>query len=358
MAEPARHPILLAATLLGLLVPSCGDGGRTAAQLVLTPDPTVAPLGVLLKQVRRIDVIVDARDGLLGVSLPGPLAGGGTAVDWDGDGVLEVRFEGPSPGSELPVLEIGVGANAGRDLAFRIFGFSSTGETALDRATGEGGASVVVAAGEVRRVGAPFNLTPRARPPRVLMALPADGATLPSLASVTAVLSTTVKAETLAGHVELLDPEGKTVPVTTTVETATVAGTAFGKEERSVLSVLVPSLLLRGSYELRIGPGIESSTGQRFDQDPATDAEESFVSHLESQGAPGGGGEPCDACPAGYLCEKDPLRCVPVLRCSAGCPQGLVCDPAQAQCVEDCRRYGLCFDPSAACDAQIGLCRR
>jgi hypothetical protein len=349
-----RHTLLLL-----LLCLSCdGDGSRTAAQLVLTPDPTIAPASALVREIRRIDVIVGSREGLRGAEQPGPLPGGGTALDWDGDGKLDVRFSAVAPGPELPVLEVGVGDNAGRDLVFRIFGFSSTEETDTDLAAGQGGASVAVPAGEVRRVGAPFNLTPRARPPQVLLVLPADGVKVPAnLGSITAVLSTAVKPESLAGNVRLISPKGVVVAVEVKSELATVASTTFSKEQRSVLSITFPPFAeWQGSYELQIGPGISSLAGKRFDQDPQTPTEEPFVSHFTVEGETGGG-SPCDACPAAYLCDEA-KRCLPVLGCAAGCNKGLVCDSAQGQCVQDCRGYGLCFDPAALCDAKTGLCHR
>jgi hypothetical protein len=345
--------------LLFLLCLSCdGDGSRTAAQLVLTPDPTIAPVSALVRELRRIDVIVGSREGLRGVEQPGALPGGGTALDWDGDGKLDVRFSAMALGPELPVLEVGVGENAGRDLVFRIFGFSSTEESDTDLAAGQGGASVAVPAGEVRRVGAPFNLTPRARPPQVLLVLPADGVEVPgNLGSITAVLSTTVKPESLSGNVRLISPKGVAVAVEVKSELATVASTTFSKEQRSVLSIAIPPFAeYTGSYQLQIGPGILSAAGKPFDQDPLTEVEEPFVSHFTVRGDTGGG-SPCDACPKDYLCD-DAKRCLPVLGCAAGCSKGLVCDAGQGQCVQDCRGYGLCYDPGASCDATTGLCHK
>lgn len=347
--------LLLAA---GLLAAGCQDRSKTAVQLVLTPDPAVAPLATVLRLVRRIDVIVDAEAGLHGVTRPGPLEGGGTAIDWDGDGVLEVRFDGPAPGSDFPVLEIGIGENAGRELSFRIFGFSAPEEPDLERAAAQGGVSAAIASGEVVQIGAPFNLTPRARPPQVLMILPQDGARIPgNLGYFTAVLSTTVKPETLAGHLHFVTPGGGRVPTTATIQTATVLGTSFGNEERSILNIHRPSFMENGIYQLEIGPGIESTSGRRFDQDPRTEAEDAFVSRFTSLGN-AGGGHVCEECPPGYLCDDDSPVCIPELTCQAGCPTGLVCDVGQAQCVEDCRTHKLCLDTSATCDMQTGLCKK
>jgi hypothetical protein len=347
--------LLLAA---GLLAPGCQDRAKTAAQLVLTPDPALAPVATVLKLVRRIDVIVDANQGLHGVTSPGPLQGGGTAVDWDGDGVLEVRFEGPAPESDFPVLEIGIGENSGRELSFRIFGFSTPEEPDLERAAAQGGISATIASGQVVQLGAPFNLTPRARPPQVLMILPEDGARIPgNLGHFTAVLSTTVKPETLAGNLRFVTPGGVRLPTTATVQTATVLGTSFGKEERSILSIHRVSFMEAGVYRLEIGPGIESTSGQRFDQDPRTEPEDAFVSHFTRPGE-AGGGHVCEECPPGYLCDDDSPACIPELTCQTGCPTGMVCDVTQAQCVQDCRIYELCLDTSATCDGRTGLCKK
>jgi hypothetical protein len=180
-------PLSISQALAGT---SCGSEMKSTVQLVLTPDPAVSSVDALLKQMDRIDVVVDAADGLHGVTTAGSLPGGGTAVDWDGDGVLEARFEGPPLGRDaLPVLELGVNENVDCPLTFRVFGLPP-GDSELDHAAGEGGASASVSSGEIRRVGAPFNLTPRARPPRVLLVIPPEGAEVrANLLSIAAVLS-------------------------------------------------------------------------------------------------------------------------------------------------------------------------
>jgi hypothetical protein len=356
MHQPARLASLL------LAFAACGDGSRTAVQLVLTPDPTVSPLSELLQQVDRVQVIVDGKDGVAGVTAAGPQPGGGTALDSDGDGVLEVMLGLQlSVQSSLPVLEIGLEANAGRALDFRILGVAKDGDPLAgpEQAVAAGGVSARVPRGEVHQVGTPFNLTPRARPPRVLLVLPADGAEAPyTLRSFIAVLSTTVREQSLAGNVSLID-ESLSEPVPglkTKLETLVVAGSAYGREERSLLTVDFPALPDERGFRIQIGPGIESTVGRRFDQDPSTSSEDAFVSRFHAPRAVGGGME-CK-CPDGYRCHDTiPLACVPIVSCSSGCGGGLVCDAQLQQCVEDCRTFNLCFDTKATCDPATGLCR-
>ena len=255
---------------------------------------------------------------------------------------------------------IGVERNAERELLYRVFGFPQAGAPEASRPVAEGGTRATIGRGEVRRVGAPFNLTPWARPPRVLLVLPADGAKVSgSLVSITVVLSTTVDPQTIADNVSLVRPDAKRLQVTAAVKTLVVAGGAFGKdgrEERSLLTLEFDALHLDGVYRVSVGPGIRSSTGRAFDQDPSTSAEDPFESTFRF-GLAVGGGEPCDACPDGYGCHDTRPGCVPLLTCAVGCPEGLVCDDAQSQCVQDCRIVGLCVGAAPRCDQQSGLCR-
>lgn len=350
----------LALSLLAAMLTRCGEES-TAIQLVLTPDPSLSPLQPMLQALEHLSVVVDGESGLSGVSQAGPLPGGGTAVDWDGDKTLEARFDGVQvPDDALPVLEVGLEQNTDRELDFRVLGFGPgvAQGAGQERSVAEGGASARVSAGQVRRVGAPFNLTSRARPPKVVLVVPSEGATvLVPLVSVIAVLSTTVKTATVAGHVRLVDPKGKAVSLSAVkVETMVVVTGAVSREERSLVTLEFPGLSERGTYEVRIGPGIESSTGKRFDQNPATATEEGFVGRFTWE-ISAGGGKPCDSCPAGYLCHPTLPGCIPEVSCAAGCGTGQVCDPTQKQCVADCRTIGLCFDTKKTCDPKTGLCR-
>ena len=329
-------------------------------QLVLSPDPTISPLATLLKQLGHLSVIVGSEDGLVGVSRAGPLPGGGTAVDWDGDKLLEARFDGVTVrGDALPVLEIGLEDNADRELDFRILGFGdkTAAGSGQERSVAEGGTSATVARGQIRRIGAPFNLTSRARPPRVLLVVPPEGSkVLVNLVSVVAVLSTTVKPQTVTGNVQLLDPKRKPIALSSVkVETTIVASGAFSREERSLVTMEFSGLIVDGTHEVRIGPGIVSSTGLRFDQNPETAAEDAHVSRFLFDLAVGGG-KPCDSCPSGYTCHPTLPGCVPVVLCLAGCPKGLVCDTAQQQCVADCRVVDFCFETDQSCDVKSGIC--
>jgi hypothetical protein len=346
--------LLLAATGL-----SCGKD-ETAVQLVLTPDPDLSPLEAMLPQLGKLSVIVDGEGGLAGVGGTGDLPGGGRAVDWDGDGDLEARFDNLAVGGDaLPVLEIGLEANPDRALDFRVLGFdeAASPDSGEGVSLAEGGARVSVPRGQVKQVGAPFNLTSRARPPRVLLVVPTDGATVQAnLLAVVAVLSTTVKAATVAKNVALTDPKGKSLSITSVkVETTVVAGGAYSKESRSLLTIAFSSSYEKGTYHLKIGPGIESTSGRRFDQDPETSAEDAFQSSFYLDISVGSG-QPCDSCPSGYSCDKVKAGCIPDVTCAGGCGTGLVCDASQKQCVADCRKVGLCFDPKQTCSDSTGLC--
>lgn len=346
------------ALLLCTALPGCSEGPRTAVQLVLTPNPEISTAEELLAAVARVSLTVDAAEGLAGVSAAGPLEDGGTAVDVDGDGVLEARFDGPPlDGARLPVLEVGLARNADRELAFRVLGLSAGGETVA-----EGGAAARCPAGQVRKVGTPFNIAPRARPPRVLLVQPADGAQLVPLALISAlvVFSTTIDEGSLDGQVRLLDPDGREVPLTLTLETLVVTGSPFSRDERTLLTLgfhLPMNMGTEARHTIELGTGIRSTAGHALDQDPSTPAPDAFVSHFFAPGLVGGGPEPCDQCPEGYGCVPEHPGCVPILACPAECPPLSICDADQQQCVPDCRAYGFCGDATRTCEERTGLCR-
>ncbi|HEY3356458.1 MAG TPA: hypothetical protein VGQ83_24620 [Polyangia bacterium] len=349
-------------TILGRLAPlllpvlaGCA-APTTAVQLVLTTTPDLCTPADLLAQVATVAVVVAAPGGLAGVTAPGPTEGGGTAADLDGDGVLEVLFQAPPLGGpELPILELGLAHNAGRELTFRVLGFPAGADLDPARAVAIGGVTATVAPGEVRRVGTPFNLRAAARPPKVVLALPPDGAAdVPqNLRAVTVMLSTVVDAASAAAATRVLAPDGHALTLTTALDTLSYASAGGAAEQRSLLTLtLAEGLTLPGQYTIAVGPGIVSALGRRFDQDPATLAEDGFTSRFTAALTVGGGGHPCEMCTAGYECDAAETGCVPLLDCAAACAPAYVCDPAAAVCVEDCRTYGACD-----CDPQTGLCR-
>jgi hypothetical protein len=289
----------------------------------------------------------------------GPLPDGGTALDFDDDGALEARFDGPPlDGTRLPVLEIGLERNAGRELSFRVLGY---GADPANDAVAEGGAAAHCPAGQVHKVGTPFNITPRARPPRVLLVQPADGAQLVPAALISALVlfSTTIDEGSLVGNVQLRDPAGHAIPLTFTVETLRVTGSPFRDDQRTLLTLhfaLPSNMGTDGRHRIEIGVGVRSIAGRALDQDPATPEGDAFASHFFAPELVGGG-QPCDQCPAGYGCVPESPGCVPLLACPAQCPARSVCDNGQNQCVPDCRAYGLCFDTALRCDEDTGLCR-
>ena len=156
---------------------ACSDAA-TSVDLVLTTNPDLCSTAEILAQVATVVVVVDAPGGLAGVTAAGPLAGGGTAVDFDGDGELEVVFTAPPlDGSALPILEVGLRHNADRELAYRVLGYPADAALEPANAIALGGVTASCAAGESRKVGTPFNLRAVARPPKVILVLPPDGAT-------------------------------------------------------------------------------------------------------------------------------------------------------------------------------------
>jgi hypothetical protein len=362
-----RHhaPPLLAVLAILAGLGACATTPTATVQLVLSTDPTLDAPGDLLAEVATVAVVVDAPGGLAGIDHAGALPGGGVAVDLDGDGDLEVVFELPTlTGPELPILEIGLAHNAGRELSFQVLGFAADDPAGSPpdptRAVALGGVTAVVADGETRQVGTPFNLRAAARPPKVVLALPPDGATgVPiRLGSATVMFSTTVDAASAAAHARLVAPDGTTVPTTATLDTLTYAGAGGVTEKRSLLTLALADVIdQQGDYVVTVDPGVVSTLGRRFDQDPTTAAEDGFTSRFQVGAGVGGGTHPCDACGVGYVCNASETACEPVLDCQAGCGPAFVCDAAQSLCVEDCRVYGACAAAGASCDPATGLCR-
>lgn len=156
----------------------------SGSSIELTLAPTLSSAAEVAGRVEVIEVVVSSPDGLAGVTQAGPRAAGGRAFDWNGDGVLEVVFSVPHHhGADLPVLEIGLNDNRGRSLEFRVLGFSSSDVTGPPVAFG----GTALAAGSTStKLGVPFDLRAEARPPQVVLALPADGSKVPlNLAAVT-----------------------------------------------------------------------------------------------------------------------------------------------------------------------------
>lgn len=346
--------------LLHAFLHGCGDDSpKTAAQLVLTTDPEVCSRADLLAQVAALQVIVDAdQGGLQGVDRPGAREGGGTAVDWDGDGKLEVIFKldyASLPDGELPVLEIGLEGNTDRKLEFRVLGFRTSADSKPDQAVAMGGVSASCPQGDLCQIGIPFNLRSSARPPRVVVVLPADGAVVPTnLVAVSVMFSTLVEEKTLQGNVSIVDPDGSPVAATLSLESLVYPAVMNVQESRSLLQIQNEPFIKDGQYEIRVSPGIESTTGLPFDQDPSTPAADPFVSRFRFEALSGGGG--CVECPEGFECDDKLGGCVPMKRCDAGCIKGFVCEPTSGLCVEDCRPYGVCASPTSRCEMASGLC--
>jgi len=337
--------------IVAICLASAGCSASEAIQIVLTPDPSVTPLDTLLDRLDTIQVSVDAEGGLVGVEQPGARDDGSTAIDLDGDGDLEVLFYVQARGDELPILEIGLTENTGRELDFVIYGFDQAASLEPAEALALGGLTTSCPSGEVVKVGAPFNLRSWARPPQVVLVLPPDGGQAVELLSITVLLSTTVSAESAAANSRVLDPDGALIPIEVWVEDALV-----GQDEpRSVLTLTFEQAPGVGVHRVEVGPGLVSAAGERFDQDLKTPEEDPFHSTF-SHNEIAWGSEPCDECPEGYECDEDNTGCVPVLDCSSGCADGYACDPALGFCVEDCRVFEACADPSASCDEITGLC--
>ena len=351
---PSKPSLLLA---LALLLPcgGCHEPG-TAVQLVLAPDSETASEAELLRWISRLQVVVDAAGGLSGLGEPGRLDGG-TASDWDDDGELEAVFDPVAlAGEALPVLEIGLEHNADRLLQYRAYGYGADAPVVPDQAAAMGGASASCPAGEVRKVGVPFNLRSWVLPPRVVLALPADGTVVPAaLVSVTLIFSATIDEASVTENVGIKGPDGNPVKLAPQLETMLKPGAGAVPERRSLLRIdFTPTAQSNGAYELRVETGLKSTAGRGFDQDPTTPAAEPFTTHFRVEEGSWGG--KCVWCPEGYVCHDTLNGCVPELECVGGCAAGSVCDPASGWCVEDCRAFKTCPSPSMTCDEKTGLC--
>lgn len=339
---------------------SCGSNQTTASvELVLTPDPALAPMVEVLAQVRSLQVIVDCEQGLNHVEQPGKRSSGGIAVDWDQDGELEVIFEVTVPkASTLPVLEIGLEHNANKQIEFRIFGFSAEHDMDKGNMVACGSVTTLCDVGKTHRVGTPFNLLAKARRPKVVMVLPPDQEEVPrNTAAAFVMFSTMVETSSLEGNVSILKPDQTVLPVSLNLETMVFPSQDGTQEDRSWLEIFFEQELVHGTYSLNILPGIESSAGNVFDQDPTTSEPDNFASQFDAYVEPVGGGYgDCAYCTSDQVCHPVKLVCVPALDCSFGCESGFVCDPNENLCVEDCRVYGMCADEHSQCDEETGFC--
>lgn len=340
------------ALALALALSACSGSSQTALQLVLTPTPEIAPEPELVGAVKQLQVVVGATDGLLGVTTEGPTAGGGQALDVDGDGKLDVRFTAPPFSERLPVLQLDLEANTGRALWFRVYGLPEA-DAPLASAVAQGFSGGMCTQGKVCQVGVPFNLKPSLAAPRVIVVSPPDGkqGVPKSVVAVTAVLSTLVDADSARANSRVLGPSGANATVQVIVDEVTFS---VGGEtaRRTNLTFQLASPLEEGWHVIQIGPGLVSAAGRRFDQDPKTPAEDGFVSRFETQATLSRNGCSLGDCDPGYECDPRFNGCVPVRVCPSTCVPGYVCDASQAVCVEDCRVLPLC---PGRC--QEGVCR-
>lgn len=335
--------------LFAVATAGCSPAGQV--RLGLGPDEELSTAQELASLVRRIEVVIDSPQGLAAVAGGGERAGGGEARDWDGDGALELVFSYQhEPGAPLPRLEFGIDENAGRLLEFRVLGRASDGSLIA-----YGGSSWTPVEHEIKELAVPFNLRPRARPPQVLLTLPAAGQSeVPSnLSAVTLVFSTTVDETTVAA-VRFSGPLGDE-PFDTKWEVATLNEGGLLEEQRSVLNLVPRGLLVAGPYEVGVGSNLKSAAGLGFDQQPRLPGAQPFTSGFEAR--LDGVGVPviCTYCDPGYACDAAG-RCAVEPTCEQACEEGQVCDGAAVQCVEDCSRLGLCPVPSQRCDSASGLC--
>ena len=332
---------------------------RDEVQLTLAPPlSSDSSAQDVAASVETIQVVVSSPQGLQGVTAAGK-RGDGYAVDWNGDGKLEVVFTAAhAKGRDLPTLEIGVGADRDRRLEFRVIGF----DVAIDpddppvpfpRPIAYGG-SALAAGTEVKTLGVLFDLRAEERPPQVVLTLPPDDLTsnVPgNLAAVTVVFSTTVVEQTAIDEVHLIGPLGE-VTTTKTLDEVTILKGDPLEEKRSVLTMALTGLLSDGDYAITVGSGLTSTKG--FKADP-------FTSHFHVQlmaSCPPTGCVCQDSqCGQGLHCNESG-GCVFDVGCGAQCPDGKVCDPLVPQCVEDCHTGGsaLCPKVGTSCGAD-GLCQ-
>jgi hypothetical protein len=168
--------------------------------------------------------------------------------------------------------------------------------------------------------------------------------------AVYAVLSTTVDATTVVdSSARVIGPDGKTSSLSVILSQATFSE---GGEQaaRTILTFNLPQPLPDGDYSLVVGPGIVSTLGRRFDQDPSTPAEDGFVSRFTVL-IPNSHG-----CETGYVRDETLGGCVPVPTCPASCVTGFVCDLVAQACVESCKYFGVCDPDTKTCDPQTWLC--
>lgn len=359
MTIPTPHRGLLVAVVAGL----CACGADTSAiKLVLTPEPLVNSLNDVATYARTLEVIVDAADGLDGVTSAGPTSGGGNALDLDHDGLLEVSFVSVNPEPEsLPVLELGLSSNLGRSLAFSVYGYPNEATHVAAEAWAFGIVTAVGVQSETRAVGLPFNLRATARAPQVVMMVPADGeiAVPTNLAYITVVFSTQIAAASLAEQLQLVGDQSGLVSTRAELTDALFLDSDGTPATRSVLRLFV-SLSDQGDrYTLNVGTGVTSATGRNLDQFPALPSAQPWVAHFNAPAVVNGPPD-CTTCPAGYGCAEGVTGCAPLLTCAAGCQAGFVCDPLLIACVDDCRLFGACPSATFTCQTQgadAGLCR-
>ncbi len=332
--------------------PACSDPSGSL-RLVLGADPTLNSPQEITTAVSKLALIVDSPTGLLGVTKPGKRSSGGTALDIDDDGVLEVLFV-TAVDNDLPVLELDLEANAGRELDIKALGLGSDDAVSLDAARALGGATVSAPVGKVTEIGVPFNLRSFYRAPRVVLSYPPDGGSLPvSVTSLTVVFSTPIDASSLANHVLLHCSGQGDVATTATLKDAVFVDLGGAQATRSQLDLELGVPLLGDPCTLRVGPGIISTWSKSFDQHPDHPGADAYEITFTPPGVASGGN--CSSCPDGTYCDAVSERCKSYLDCSNGCAPGLLCDNS-GTCVDDCRVYGTCPRFDERCDEATGLC--
>lgn len=377
MIEMAKGKALLPILLLSLLGQGC-EGEETSLQIRFLADPTLNTEQQILAMVDTLDLILDAPGGFVGVAATGQSFGVLDAWDVDNDKVAELMLRRSLGGAgELPLFRLLPGSNM--DRGFKI---TARGWRGKEIAAIGGVASSRFEAGAHKDLDVPFNLRAAFRPPRVVIALPHDGQTVPSaLSQVYVEFSKRVQVQ--ENQLRLVyESSGHdiSVPGAWQMEQNTVRELGMS-EVRSVATLTVSGScsLNPGTFRIEASTQITDETGAHLDQDAASTGDDAFVSRFTIPGQPTG--QPCGSSPETCREDKDCLaggttstgqwftcliepgqiegKCVPATTdCSdLKCGQGYVCTDINgtAECVQDCRAFGC--DPSTFCDQQTGLCQ-
>ncbi|MBW2734667.1 MAG: sigma 54-interacting transcriptional regulator [Deltaproteobacteria bacterium] len=327
--------------LLTLLSLPAGCGTPTAIDFSLVSDPNVTDLQALLSKVERLELILDAPQGLYPLSAEREITDSLRIKDIDNDGSAELVAEFDVKG-RLPLIRVergGLDADVSVDVMLR--GHSAKNQLASGEIRG-----VSFDEGAIKSLDLLFNTLPAMRAPRVTQTIPANGAQATFAERVQIIFSKRMDAIGLRkpGVVQLL----RVTP--TGAEEALAASGVLGVRwqptangETTTVDFVPLELMSAGTYRIRVSTAaIEDGNPPRpLDQVPAREGDQAFMAQF--------------SVPA----EFDPVATPanpPPTECELGgdfCPLGLVCNSTLQACVpETCD----CPDPSMVCDPEWMVC--